>query len=73
MRDAREMNQGEKARVRTGRPSVITMIRRTKRSAKKRTRTRRENRATKHVRLHLKMAAEKTARTDHDRNKTEKK
>jgi hypothetical protein len=30
------MSEGEKARVRTGRPPVITMIRATKRSAKKR-------------------------------------
>lgn len=31
-----DANEGEKARVRTGRPPVITMIRTTKRSAKKR-------------------------------------
>lgn len=39
MGDARGMmSEGEKARVRTGRPPVITMIRTTKRSVEKRTR-----------------------------------
>jgi len=55
------MSEGEKARVRTGRPPVITMIRTTKRSAKKRAGGGEEGivqrRSTS--RLHRKMAADR--------------